>query len=329
VTAAELLDELRPAGAAQGLVGPGGGGVVVGLHAGDRLPSPAEIDAVASVPMVVVAVRPAGDGTDPAWRAVADVIVDEGDPALADIEATVAGHPVAATALALLLRGQERGRTGDGLVAESAVYSTLQAGPEFAAWRAGRPVRVRDDAGERRVDLERHGDRLVITLARPAVHNALDARMRDELVDALAVALADDGIATVELRGRGPSFCAGGDLDEFGRRADPATAHLLRLHRSPARMLARLRARAVAHVHGACMGSGIELAAFAATVVAAPDTRIALPEVGLGLVPGAGGTVSLPARIGRHRTAWLALSRRPIDAPTAARWGLVDRVSPG
>ena len=69
------------------------------------------------------------------------------------------------------------------------------------------------------------------------------------------------------------------------------------------------------------MGSGIELAAFTDVVVAAPDTQIALPEIGLGLVPGAGGTVSLPRRIGRLRTAWLAFPGRTIDAATAQAWG--------
>jgi enoyl-CoA hydratase/carnithine racemase len=63
-------------------------------------------------------------------------------------------------------------------------------------------------------------------------------------------------------------------------------------------------------------------------VRARPDARIKLPEVGLGLVPGAGGTVSLPRRIGRHRTAWLALSQEWLDVPTAARWGLVDEIHP-
>jgi enoyl-CoA hydratase/carnithine racemase len=60
--------------------------------------------------------------------------------------------------------------------------------------------------------------------------------------------------------------------------------------------------------------------------VARPDTVIGLPEVSLGLIPGAGGTVSLPRRIGRHRTAWLALTGRTIDAATARAWGLVDEI---
>ncbi len=92
--------------------------------------------------------------------------------------------------------------------------------------------------------------------------------------------------------------------------------------------MSNLGARTTAYVHGACVGSGIELAAFTARVVAAADTRIALPEIGLGLVPGAGGTVSLTRRIGRLRTAWLAFSGTTIDAATALEWGLVDDLEP-
>jgi enoyl-CoA hydratase/carnithine racemase len=80
------------------------------------------------------------------------------------------------------------------------------------------------------------------------------------------------------------------------------------------------------HLHGACVGSGIELPAFAATVLAEPSTVVSLPEVSLGLIPGAGGTVSLPRRIGRHRTARLALTGDRIDAATALEWGLVDAI---
>ncbi len=61
-------------------------------------------------------------------------------------------------------------------------------------------------------------------------------------------------------------------------------------------------------------------------MTAAADTTVALPELGLGLIPGAGGTISLPRRIGRHRTAWLALTQQPIDAATAREWGLVDEL---
>ena len=79
-----------------------------------------------------------------------------------------------------------------------------------------------------------------------------------------------------------------------------------------------------AHLHGASIGAGIEISAFAGRVVADPETMISLPEVRMGLIPGAGGTVSLPRRIGRHRTAFLALTGAPLDAETARAWGLVD-----
>jgi enoyl-CoA hydratase/carnithine racemase len=152
--------------------------------------------------------------------------------------------------------------------------------------------------------------------------------MRDQLVEALLLACADPTIEQVVLDGAGPSFCSGGDLAEFGTRPDPATAHLVRLSRSPARLLAELAPRLEVRLHGACIGAGIEMAAFAGRVVGRPDTAILLPEVALGLIPGAGGTVSLPRRIGRHRTAELALSTTPMDAATALRWRLIDAIEP-
>jgi enoyl-CoA hydratase/carnithine racemase len=79
-------------------------------------------------------------------------------------------------------------------------------------------------------------------------------------------------------------------------------------------------------VHGACVGAGVELPAFAGRVVARPDARFRLPEVAMGLVPGAGGTVSIPRRIGRQATALLALTGDTIDAPTALALGLVDEI---
>jgi enoyl-CoA hydratase/carnithine racemase len=307
--------------------------VLVAIDGSASVPDDHLVARRASLPFVVVGLirGPAGSAGS-AWSDLCDVVVEDGDPALEQIEANLARHPVATTTLALLLRGSLRRSGDDGLVAESAAYSVLQAGPEFAAWRASRPVAAHagddgDDIGPR-VRVERTGDTLTVTLTRPQRLNALDARMRDELTEALTVAAADPSIATVELRGEGRAFCAGGDLDEFGSRADPASAHLVRLERHLGRTLSGLGQQTVAHLHGACMGSGIELAAFTDRVVAASDTTIGLPEIGLGLIPGAGGTVSLPRRIGRLRTAWLALSGGRIDVTTALSWGLVDAIEP-
>lgn len=298
--------------------------MLVELH-GD-LPDPGQPPSEERVSLPYVVVGVAHGAVDERWFELCDVVVEEGDGALDAVAANVAAHPVTATTLALLLRTQDRLSVDEGLVAESAAYSVLQSGPEFASWRAAHPARTERDEGPR-VRIDRAADTLSITLTRAARRNALDAAMRDELAEALTLAAADADVRQVELRGEGATFCAGGDLDEFGTRPDPATAHVIRLERSIGRMLARLRPPTVTHLHGACMGSGIELAAFTDRVVASPDTLVALPEIGLGLVPGAGGTVSLPRRIGRLRTAWLAFTGRSIDADTAQAWGLIDQVT--
>jgi hypothetical protein len=262
----------------------------------------------------------------PEVASLADVVVADPGPILA----TVVAAPQASVALALVLRASLSLGVAEGLAAESAAYSMLQAGPEFAAWRSARPP-SRSAAGCATcpaVVAQRIADVLQVSLARPERHNAVNTEMRDGLVEALLVACTDPSIERVVLAGAGPSFCSGGDLDEFGTLLDPATAHLVRLTRSPARWLAELGPRLEVRLHGACIGAGIEMAAFAARVVARPDTAISLPELRLGLIPGAGGTVSLPRRIGRHRTAELALTARPIDAGTALAWGLVDAIEP-
>ena len=306
---ASFVDVLRSPGAAAHLAE---AALIVVDARVDELPDDAGLrSTLAGVPVVLIARGGAFDAD------LADIVTDD-DTVVDAVAATVRQSPQAATALAMLLRD------GLGLVAESATYSTLQAGPEFAAWLASRPPRpARPPERDAAVRCERDGGLLRITLSRPHVHNAFSARMRDELIDALLVA-ADPTVERVELRGDGPSFCSGGDLDEFGTFPDPATAHVVRLGHSAARALGAVRSKVTAYLHGACIGSGIELAALAGRVVADGTARIALPEVGFGLIPGAGGTVSLPRRIGRHRTALLALTGMTIDAATAAAWGLVD-----
>ena len=211
-----------------------------------------------------------------------------------EVATAVDGHPRAATALALVLRGGDSRSVADGLVAESATYSTLQAGPEFRSWLSGRERRARGTDAELPVRVERDGDVLRLVLQRAHVRNAFNAAMRDALLEGLAVAAAEPSLR-VEISGIGPAFCAGGDLDEFGTATDPASAHLLRVARSAGLALAGLAERVTARVHGTCIGAGIELPAFCGRVVAAPDASFALPEVAMGLIPGAGGTVSLPA----------------------------------
>ncbi len=241
---------------------------------------------------------------------------------VAEISAT---RPLCTSALAVLLQQTGLLPVWEGLVAESATYSTLLAGPEFAAWLAAQPPRNPPPEHDEPVLAARDGDRLTLTLNRPQRRNAYGHAVRDALVSALQIAVVDPAVQ-VELRGAGPAFCSGGDLAEFGTAPDPAIAHLIRLRHSAGQLLHDLAARTTARIHGACVGAGIELPAFAGRVSAAADTRIALPEVGMGLVPGAGGTVSIVRRIGRWRTAWLALTGDVLPVERALQWGLVDEI---
>ena len=252
-----------------------------------------------------------------------DLVVDREHLAL--LVERVTDNPFAATSLVGLLRQTAHLPVEHGLVAESAVYSMLQGSAEFARWRGTDEPRSGDEPRPV-VDVARHAAQLVITLDRPHRHNAITRQLRDELCAALRIAITDDSIASVSLVGRGPSFCSGGDLAEFGIRPDPAVAHRTRVAQSPALLIHDLRDRITAHIHGATLGGGIEIASFAGRLVADPDTRIGLPEVALGLIPGAGGTVGITHRIGRHRTAALALATDTINAGTALAWGLVDAV---
>jgi hypothetical protein len=316
-----------PAAAADVSAALGAAFMVVDLS-GPAAEAPAALErARAAGPLPVVVVGAGRDGAETLSEPVAtlfDLVVAEPEPVVAAVEAA----PQAAVTLVQVLRASPSLPVAAALAAESTAYSMLQSGPEFARWRASaeRPAPAADVKPP--VLVERTGGRLQITLNRPGRHNAVNVALRERLFEALLVACTDGAIESVVLDGAGPSFCSGGDLAEFGTSADPVTGHLVRLTHSPARLLAELAPRLEVRLHGVAIGAGIEMAAFARRVVAHPDTVISLPEVGLGLIPGAGGTVSLPRRIGRHRTAELALTGGRIDVPTALRWGLVDAVEP-
>ncbi|WP_240498424.1 enoyl-CoA hydratase/isomerase family protein [Williamsia sp. 1135] len=258
------------------------------------------------------------------------VQVDSIDSAVAAITENVASRPLAAAVCDDVLRADSaRAGTLSGLITESLAYSTLQAGPEFIEWLAGqgpREMHIQDDP----VLLDRGGSSLAISFNRPARHNAFSNALRAGLIDALTVALADPTLDTVTLSGQGKSFCSGGDLTEFGTFTDPANSHIARTRHSPGLLLdavaERLGPNFRARVHGAVLGSGLEMASFCPRVSAHPDTIFGLPELRLGLLPGAGGTVSIPRRIGRWRTAFLVLSGRRVDANTALDWGLIDSI---
>ena len=253
------------------------------------------------------------------------------DSAIAELAARLDRWPLAAAVCDGVLRSVDpAGPALPGVVTESLAYSTLQAGPEFARWLAERGATAMPDIADP-VRANRDGNTLRIAFNRPLRHNAFSTDARAALLEALTVAQLDPSIDEVVLTGNGPSFCSGGDLAEFGTFSDPASAHLARTRYSPALVLDALTARlgqaCRAEVHGQVLGSGLEMAAFCGRVQAAPDSVFGLPELSLGLIPGAGGTVSVTRRIGRWRTAYLVLSGRTVDTDTALAWRLVDAKS--
>lgn len=269
--------------------------------------------------------------TAPAPRAIIPVADVDGaadlDDAAALLQAAVARSPRAAVTCGQLLRQTSGLDTTPALAAEAAAYSMLLGGPEFARWLAERGAPRHRQPPAELVRMSRDGDSLSIVLNDPERRNAFSTRLREALLEAVLLAEADETIGQVEISGAGPAFCSGGDLNEFGTATDLGAAYLVRLARAPWRVIDRIAARVTVRAHGACVGAGTEITAFAGRVIAAPDAFFALPEVRMGLVPGAGGSVSVPRRIGRWRAAWLMLTGERLAAQTALRWGLADKVT--
>ncbi len=239
--------------------------------------------------------------------------------------------PKAAAACAHLLRSTESLPASNALRLESMCYAMLQGSAEHLAWREAQPVSCASppcEAGNQAdsVKLDRLGDTLVVRLDQPFTLNAIDRVMRDQLYDAFEMAHIDRDIRLIKLRAEGRVFSVGADLSEFGTTRDPATAHALRVRTLPANLLANLPCALDVHAPGACIGSGLEIAAFATTLTASPDAWFQLPEIAMGIIPGAGGCVSIPRRIGRSRALLMMLSGRKLSAKHALEWGLIDSI---
>ncbi len=260
--------------------------------------------------------------------AIACDTVVESEADAASLTQLICAAPLAALVLVQVLRVTERLEIGPALQMESLAYATLQGGAEFRAWLRGavRPAPGPPAANAPAVLVERSGERLQLRLNRPQRRNALSVEMRDALIESLELAAADATINEIVLSGEGTCFSSGGDLGEFGTAADPAAAHTVRSARPLMRLLAECAPRLRCHVQGAAVGAGAEMAAFAGVVSASSDAFFQLPELRYGLIPGCGGCVSIPRRIGRQRAAYLALSARRIAAPEALELGLVDRL---
>ncbi len=179
--------------------------------------------------------------------------------------------------------------------------------------------------------IERPSDHvLLVTLDRPDAGNALNTQMGLDLV-ALFEDLALDAGATrcVVLTGRGERvFCAGGDLKERDGMTDEAWQRQHVVFERMVRAILDCPVPVIAAVNGAAYGGGCEVAAACDFIHAAETARFALPEVTLGIMPGAGGTQNLARAVGERRAKEIVLTGLPFSAAEAEAWGLVNRVVP-
>jgi len=167
-----------------------------------------------------------------------------------------------------------------------------------------------------------HGDILVVTIDNPPV-NALGVDVRKGLFDAIEAADTDADVAAVLLIGAGKTFIGGADIREFGK---PPLAPFLP---DVCNRIEACTKPVVAAIHGAALGGGLEIALAAHYRLALPAAKLGLPEVQLGLLPGAGGTQRTPRLIGAAAALDLMLSGRHAGAAEAAKLGLVDRLVEG
>ncbi|WGM47505.1 Fatty acid oxidation complex subunit alpha [Brevundimonas sp. NIBR10] len=243
---------------------------------------------------------------------------------LVGLASAITKAPRAAWVIVDLLRATEGMETLRALTCESLAFAALQSGREHRNWLAAHSART--PTGQGGVVTERDGDVVSITVDRPTARNAIDRALRDALFDACSLANLDADIQTVRITATGRCFGVGADLSEFGTTDDPPSAHFIRSRTLPARAILPRASIYEVHVRGACIGASLEFAAFAGRVTASSDAWFQLPELGMGILPGAGGCVSVPRRIGRQRAALMMLSGRRIDAQTALDWGLIDAI---
>ncbi len=168
-----------------------------------------------------------------------------------------------------------------------------------------------------------------VTLNRPDSLNVYNVQMRDDLHQILGAIRDDLEVSAVILKGAGEkAFCAGADLSEFLTAPTPIVARRVRWERDVWGLFLSTPQPVIAALHGYVLGSGLEMALCCDIRIASEEARFGLPEVGLGIIPAAGGTQTLPRTIGRARALEMLLSDRWLSAEEAYNCGLVDRVMP-
>ncbi len=172
------------------------------------------------------------------------------------------------------------------------------------------------------ISTKRHGDVLIVTSNNPPV-NALGAAVREGLVAAIGEADGDEGVKAVVIVCQGQTFFAGADITEFGKPMQlpmlPQVVDIIENCTKPV----------VAAIHGTAFGGGLEVALASHYRVAVPSAKLGVPEVKLGLLPGAGGTQRLPRVAGVRKALEMAATGSPIGAKEACDIGLVDRLIEG
>ena len=188
--------------------------------------------------------------------------------------------------------------------------------------------------GEAGIQIAVAGGICTITIGRPAVRNALNIAARLALRDALVAADADPAVGVVVITGAGGHFCSGGDINEFGRFADEpgdeqeALAYVSEVAQAVFSAMRAMGTPTVARVEGVAAGAGMFLALGCDLVVAAEGARFIASHLRLGIPPDWGGMWLLPRLVGLARAKTLLLTGRPVDAATAAQWGLIAECVP-
>lgn len=168
-----------------------------------------------------------------------------------------------------------------------------------------------------------------ITLNRPKALNTYNVQMRDDLYQVLLAIRDDPEVKVGIFKGAGEkAFCAGADLSEFLTAPAPVESRKVRFERDIWGLFLSIPQPLLAAVHGFVLGSGIEIALCCDIIISSDDAKFGLPEVGLGIIPAAGGTQTLPRVIGRTRALEMLLTNRWIDGKEALDIGLINRLVP-
>ena len=168
-----------------------------------------------------------------------------------------------------------------------------------------------------------------VTLNRPQVLNVYNVQMRDDLYQVLGAIRDDPEVRVAIFKGAGEkAYCAGADLNDFLTAPSPVAARRIRSERDVWGLFLSIPQPLIAAVHGHVLGSGMEIALCCDLRIASEDATFGLPEVGLGIIPAAGGTQTLPRTIGQARALEMLLTNRWISAAEAYQVGLVNQVVP-